>query len=70
MARAGAGPRKIVSPPLSIRAPPDRRTDKAHSPRASHARRNTMSKVQAIPEGMHSLTPHLVCCGAAAAIAF
>ncbi len=29
-----------------------------------------MSKVQAIPEGMHSLTPHLVCRGAAAAIDF
>ena len=29
-----------------------------------------MSKVQAIPDGMHSLTPHLVCRGAAAAIDF
>ncbi len=29
-----------------------------------------MSKVQAIPEGMHSLTPHLVCRDAAAAIDF
>ncbi|MDD4886416.1 MAG: VOC family protein [Thiomonas sp.] len=29
-----------------------------------------MSKVQAIPEGMHSLTPHLVCRDAAAAIEF
>ena len=29
-----------------------------------------MSQVQAIPEGMHSLTPHLVCRGAAAAIEF
>jgi PhnB protein len=26
--------------------------------------------VQAIPEGMHSLTPHLICAGAAEAIAF
>ena len=29
-----------------------------------------MSKVQAIPDGMHSVTPHLVCRGAAAAIDF
>ena len=29
-----------------------------------------MSKVQAIPDGMHSLTPHLVCRDAAAAIDF
>ncbi|SBP89796.1 VOC family protein [Thiomonas delicata] len=29
-----------------------------------------MSKVKAIPDGMHSLTPHLVCRGAAAAIDF
>lgn len=29
-----------------------------------------MSKVKAIPDGMHSLTPHLVCRGAAAAIEF
>lgn len=29
-----------------------------------------MSKVNAIPEGMHSVTPHLVCAGAAAAIDF
>jgi PhnB protein len=29
-----------------------------------------MSKVKAIPEGMHSVTPHLVCAGAAEAIDF
>jgi PhnB protein len=29
-----------------------------------------MSKVQAIPTGMHSVTPHLVCAGGADAIAF
>ena len=29
-----------------------------------------MSPVKPIPEGMHTLTPHLVCAGAAAAIAF
>lgn len=29
-----------------------------------------MSQVKAIPDGMHSLTPHLVCRDAAAAIAF
>jgi uncharacterized glyoxalase superfamily protein PhnB len=29
-----------------------------------------MNKIQAIPEGMHSLTPHLVCRDAAAAIDF
>jgi uncharacterized glyoxalase superfamily protein PhnB len=29
-----------------------------------------MSQAKPIPEGMHSLTPHLVCDGAAAAIAF
>ena len=29
-----------------------------------------MSKVKAIPDGMHSLTPHLICRGAAAAIDF
>jgi PhnB protein len=29
-----------------------------------------MSKVKAIPEGMHSVTPHLVCAGAASAIDF
>lgn len=29
-----------------------------------------MSKVKAIPEGMHSVTPHIVCDGAAAAIEF
>ena len=29
-----------------------------------------MSKVKAIPDGMHSLTPHLVCRGAAVAIDF
>ena len=29
-----------------------------------------MNKVKAIPDGMHSLTPHLVCRGAAAAIGF
>ena len=29
-----------------------------------------MSKVRAIPEGMHSLTPHLICRGAAEAIDF
>jgi PhnB protein len=29
-----------------------------------------MSKVKAIPEGMHSVTPHLVCAGAADAIDF
>lgn len=31
---------------------------------------NTSVKAQAIPEGMHSLTPHLTCAGAADAIAF
>ena len=30
----------------------------------------TQSTVNAIPEGMHSLTPHLVCAGAADAIGF
>lgn len=29
-----------------------------------------MSKIQPIPEGMHTITPHLVCAGAAAAIDF
>jgi uncharacterized glyoxalase superfamily protein PhnB len=29
-----------------------------------------MSKVKAIPEGMHSITPHLICAGAAEAIDF
>lgn len=29
-----------------------------------------MKAVQAIPEGMHSITPHLICAGAAEAIAF
>ena len=29
-----------------------------------------MTQVKAIPEGMHSITPHLVCAGAADAIAF
>jgi uncharacterized glyoxalase superfamily protein PhnB len=29
-----------------------------------------MSKVKAIPDGMHSVTPHLVCAGAAKAIEF
>ena len=29
-----------------------------------------MAKVNAIPEGMHSITPHLVCAGAADAIDF
>ena len=29
-----------------------------------------MPEVQAIPEGMHAVTPHLVCAGAAAAIEF
>jgi uncharacterized glyoxalase superfamily protein PhnB len=29
-----------------------------------------MAKVKAIPEGMHSVTPHLVCAGAADAIEF
>jgi len=29
-----------------------------------------MTKVNAIPEGMHAVTPHLVCAGAAAAIDF
>ena len=29
-----------------------------------------MSKVKPIPEGMHTVTPHLVCAGAAAAIEF
>jgi len=29
-----------------------------------------MSKVSAIPDGMHSITPHIVCAGAAAAIEF
>jgi uncharacterized glyoxalase superfamily protein PhnB len=29
-----------------------------------------MSKVKAIPEGMHSVTPHMVCAGAAQAIEF
>lgn len=31
---------------------------------------NDMSTVQPIPAGMHSITPHLVCAGAAEAIAF
>ncbi len=30
----------------------------------------TTPKVNPIPEGMHTLTPHLVCAGAAEAIAF
>jgi PhnB protein len=30
----------------------------------------SMSKVKAIPEGVHSVTPHLVCAGAASAIDF
>ena len=30
----------------------------------------TASKVKAIPDGMHSLTPYLVCAGAADAIEF
>ena len=29
-----------------------------------------MSRVKPVPEGMHSVTPHLVCAGAAAAIEF
>ena len=29
-----------------------------------------MAKVKAIPKGMHSMTPHIVCDGAAAAIEF
>jgi PhnB protein len=29
-----------------------------------------MSKVKPVPEGMHSVTPHLVCAGAASAIEF
>lgn len=29
-----------------------------------------MSKVKAVPEGMHSVTPHLICAGAAKAIEF
>ena len=29
-----------------------------------------MAKVKAIPEGMHSVTPHLICAGAAKAIEF
>jgi PhnB protein len=35
-------------------------------------RRNIMAKtaVKAIPDGMHTVTPHLVCAGAAEAIAF
>jgi PhnB protein len=30
----------------------------------------TQSQVKAIPEGMHTITPHLICAGAADAIAF
>lgn len=30
----------------------------------------TSSQVKAIPDGMHTLTPHLVCAGAAQAIEF
>jgi len=29
-----------------------------------------MTQTKAIPDGMHSITPHLVCAGAAAAIEF
>jgi PhnB protein len=29
-----------------------------------------MSQVKAVPEGMHTVTPHLICAGAAAAIEF
>lgn len=29
-----------------------------------------MSKVKSIPDGMHTVTPHLVCAGAAEAIEF
>jgi len=29
-----------------------------------------MPKVKAVPEGMHSVTPHLICAGAAKAIEF
>lgn len=29
-----------------------------------------MSKVKAVPDGMHTMTPHIVCAGAAAAIEF
>jgi PhnB protein len=29
-----------------------------------------MSKVNAIPNGMHTVTPHLICAGAAEAIEF
>jgi uncharacterized glyoxalase superfamily protein PhnB len=35
-----------------------------------HLPESPMSKVKAIPDGMHSLTPHLVCRDAAAAIDF
>jgi len=29
-----------------------------------------MPKVKPVPDGMHSVTPHLICAGAAAAIEF
>jgi uncharacterized glyoxalase superfamily protein PhnB len=37
---------------------------------ANETATSTKAKVQAIPSGMHSITPHLVCAGAADAIEF
>jgi PhnB protein len=36
----------------------------------THYRRNLMSEIKPVPDGMHTVTPHLVCAGAAEAIEF
>src|SRR5687768_9577940 len=40
------------------------------SPNRHEKRRTVMPKVKPIPDGMHTVTPHLVCAGAADAIEF
>lgn len=43
---------------------------RCNTPHSLYTPENPMKKVQAIPEGMRSVTPHLVCDGAADAIEF
>ena len=61
--------RKVAGPQFNpSRCVVCQKSPKLHAP--SFVRRNAVKSVAGIPEGMHSLTPYLVCAGAADAIEF
>src|ERR1700736_4842182 len=67
------GPRKKIRKPLSATRPRLRLPCEPRPPPPSATRKEgkmSNTTVKPIPEGMHTLTPHLVCADAGAAIEF